>query len=518
MLRKIAAPLIALTCLMPAAAQAKWLKAESRHFIVYSEGDEASIRRQAERLEKLNTLQQAATGMTEEKPGMKVTLFVVRSYYDVQQSMPFAPGGGVAGYYDASARGPYSVVSQESDSGHGFSSQLVLFHELTHHFMFQYFNVAYPVWYVEGFAEFVGASKIDDSNEAILGQQSVGRYYSFKNGWVHIRDILKARSYDDISDDLGALYAEGWLLSHYLQLGGKRDGQLAKYLTDINAGKSYEDAANDAFGDLNKLNSELISYSRRSRIPATGIVFKPLSLGDITVSTVPDDQQPMVMDDLRLYAGIAKSDIKAFAARVRADAAKGGESPLTLRLRAEADRLAGDNEDYVAAVARWNMIAPNDPQAMMHQALVQMDSLRAATSTDAKAWTAARRNLAAAAKKAPNDIIILKAYFDSFGMQGIKPTADAHNALYAVLDVVPSATEVRYQLAADFEARGDVKDAIATIRIAAFTEKDNLTPKEKAKRAKDEEKYRLAGTVKHETPRDMFNRLTKLQADSAKAN
>ena len=28
----------------PCAAQATWLKAESAHFIVYSEGDEASVR------------------------------------------------------------------------------------------------------------------------------------------------------------------------------------------------------------------------------------------------------------------------------------------------------------------------------------------------------------------------------------------------------------------------------------------------------------------------------------------
>ena len=31
--------------------------------------------------------------------------------------------------------------------------QQVLFHEYTHHFMFQHFSAAYPSWYVEGFAE-----------------------------------------------------------------------------------------------------------------------------------------------------------------------------------------------------------------------------------------------------------------------------------------------------------------------------------------------------------------------------
>ncbi|MDB5704373.1 MAG: hypothetical protein JWN66_1489 [Sphingomonas bacterium] len=515
MIRKMMAPLLALACCLPGAAEATWRKAESTHFIVYSEQDEASIRRAALRLEKLNLLQHVVTGMEKDKPALKVKVFVLRGFYDVQQTMPF-PKDGVAGYYDANVRGPYSVISRESDNNHDFSSQLVLYHELTHHFMFQYYNVAYPPWYVEGFAEFIGASKLDDSNEAILGQQSLNRYYTFKyQSWTPVREILAARSYEDMGQDLGALYAEGWLLTHYLELGGKRDGQLAKYLADINAGKSFEDAARDAFGDINKLNSELIAYSRKSALPATGITFKPQSIPPVTVEELPADRAAMVMDDLRLFAGVPMRDAREFAAKVRADAAKGGETAWTLRLRAEADRIANDHDDYVATVARWNQIAPDDPEAMMHKSLVAMDALAAAKSTDAAAWTAARRTMVAAARKAPDDAIILKAYFNSFGMQGIPPTADAHNALYKALDLVPADVEVRYQLAASFEAHGDIKDAIAVIRLAAFTEKDNLTPKEKAERDRDEQRYRLAGSFKHETPRDMLNRLLKKQAEQA---
>jgi hypothetical protein len=412
-----------------------------------------------------------------------------------------------------------AVISHDSDSGHGFSAQLVLFHELTHHFMFQYYNVAYPTWYVEGFAEFIGASKVDDSDSVIVGQQSVNRYYTFHySTWVPVREILAARSYDDMKYDLGSLYAEGWLLTHYLQLGGKRDGQLAKYLTDINAGKSYEQAATDAFGDLNKLNAELHGYSLKSQLPATGITFKPTSIQPIKVEEVPAGQAVMMIDDIHLFAGIRQNDARNFAARVRTDAARAGESAFTLRLRAEADRLADDRADYAAAVARWSVLAPDDPQAMLHQALIQMDALRDAKSTDAAAWTKARHLIVAASRKAPDDAVILKAYFDSFGMQGITSTPDAHNALFKALDLVPADGEVRYQLAADFEAHGDIKDAIAVIRLSALTEKDNLTAKERAKRDKDEAHYRLAGIPKHENPRDMLDRLLKKQAESAKSS
>jgi hypothetical protein len=518
MVRKWIAPAIAVALMVPAAVQAKWLKAESQHYIVYSEDSEQNIRHQAERLEKLNLLQHAITGLEADKPSVKVKVFVVGTYGDVQATMPF-PSGGVAGYYDANVRGPYSVISRESDSGHGFSAQLVLFHELTHHFMFQNYNVAYPIWYVEGFAEFIGASKVDDSNSVIVGQQSVNRYYTFHySSWVPVREILTARSYDDMKDDLGSLYAEGWLLTHYLQLGGKRDGQLAKYLTDINAGKSYEQAAKDAFGDLNKLDAELHGYSLRSQLPATGITFKPTSIQPIKVEEVPAGQAAMMIDDVHLFAGIPQNDAKSFAARVRTDAARAGESAFTLRLRAEADRLADDHADYAATVTRWSAVAPDDPQAMLHQALLQMDALRDAKSTDAAAWTKARRMIVTASRKAPADAVILKAYFDSFKMQGIASSADAHNALFRALDLVPADGEVRYQLASDFEAHGDIKDAIAVIRLSAFTEKDNLTAKERAKRDKDEAHYRLAGIPKHETARDMLDRLLKAQESAGTAS
>ncbi len=224
MICKVVAPLLAGAMCPPGAAHAKWYKAESEHFIVYSEDSEANVRHQAERLEKLNLLQHAVTGLEKDKPSLKVKLFVLPGYDDVYRSMPF-PQPGVAGYYEANMRGPFSVISRANDSAHGFSSQLVLFHELTHHFMFQYYNVAYPPWYQEGFAEFVGASKVDDTDEVIVGQKSEGRYYTFVSGqWLNVREILKARSYDDMGDDLGWLYAEGWLLTHYLTLGGSATG------------------------------------------------------------------------------------------------------------------------------------------------------------------------------------------------------------------------------------------------------------------------------------------------------
>src|SRR3546814_5637275 len=72
------------------------------------------------------------------------------------------------------------------------------------------------------------------------------------------------------------LYASGWLLSHYLLLGGKRDGQLVKYIALINKCDTWEQAAKAAFGDLGKLDQDLEAY-RRTR--------------GLKVFTIPADKQ-----------------------------------------------------------------------------------------------------------------------------------------------------------------------------------------------------------------------------------
>ena len=48
--RRLAAAALALL-FAPAAAHATWMRAESRHYIVYGEGDAAAVRDKAERLE-----------------------------------------------------------------------------------------------------------------------------------------------------------------------------------------------------------------------------------------------------------------------------------------------------------------------------------------------------------------------------------------------------------------------------------------------------------------------------------
>lgn len=495
----------------PCAAQATWLKAESAHFIVYSEGDESSVRGAAVRLEKLDTLQRLITGVTRPASPIKGHVYLLKTSADVGETAP--GGGGQAGYYNATVRGPFAVMTRENDVSIGFPAQLVLFHELTHHFMFQYSPATYPTWYQEGFADFIGATTIDDSNVVTIGKPVLNRYYALRSegsdDWIPARKLLTAHNYGDVGGGLYRLYAEGWLLTHYLFLGNKRPGQLTRYIGEINAGKSYADAAKDAFGDLDQLNHELRAYARANQLPIGTMTLKQVDPGSVSVTAVSPAQSALMTVDIRLGAGVMASDAGRFAGHVRRLAARFPTDPFALRLRAEADRLAGDSQDEALAVAAWGAAAPDDPLLLMHRGQIAIDALVAAKSTDAAAWHQPQEMILTAHKAAPQNPEILKAYYDAFIAQGVMPPIGAHNALDIALELVPQDDEVRYELAADYEKRGMIADAIVTIRPSAFASEDDSdkSPRQRAHMKIIEARYRLAGVTEHETPREMLARL-----------
>ena len=371
---------------------------------------------------------------------------------------------------------------------------------------------AYPVWYSEGVADFVGTATID-GNVVTLGSPVDNRYFSLRGrrgeDWIAIEKLLTAHDYASVGDRLDLLYAEGWLLTHYLTLGGTRQGQLAAYLTAINAGQSYKQAAK-VFGDLGQLNHELKIYSERSKLPIKVITFKSIDPGSITVSPVSPAQTALMTADIRIDAGVPAADADRFAAGVRKIAANYPDDPWALRIKVEADWLTGERDDRAAALARWAVLAPHDPVMLHQRALLAMDALVADKLMAPARWDAVRSDLLAALRLAPNDPAILKSYYDSYAMQGIEPTPGAQNGLFRALDLVPQDAEVRYALAAGFERRGLFKDALVVIAPAAYEVDEGKTgARDDDEAAKARARFRRARQPLHETARTMLTRLEK---------
>lgn len=515
MIRKL---LLLLACLLAAApAEAEWLRATSRNFTVYSAGSERQLREFTEKLERLHFVMRTVHRVTRPPSPVRLNIYLMRNIDAVRRTFPYEVGG-VNGYYSNDARGPIIVGTRSTGGANyrGLDPEAVLLHEYAHHFMFSYFPATYPTWYVEGFAEFWGSTRILPGNVVEVGHVAEHRFESVRHGrWLPISRILGARSYADIQGDSDLIYAEGWLLLRYLFDNRARAGQLERYLNLINSGTAYEEAMNQAFGPgAEALNSELRGYASSSRYSVVRLPFRPIDLGPIAVRPLSGPEEALIGHEIQLGRGLIQRQTAQFAAEVRRIAARYPNDPHALGILAEAEKFAGNHAASAAAADRLLQIQPDNARALMHSGLARTAALRASRSTDGAAWAAARQPLARAMRLAPRDPLVLEAYYDSFTAQGALPPPDAQNALFEAVTLAPGDDYLRWKLARDYEQRRMIDDAIAIIRPAALAQRHrgDETDAQRRRREEQEERRRAAGRPRHETPREMLQRLEGLRA------
>jgi len=151
----------------------------------------------------------------------------------------------------------------------------------------------------------------------------------------------------------------------------------------------------------------------------------------------------------------------------------------------------------------------------MLKGLIELDALK--NGGPAQAFAAARKPIEQAMKLAPNDPLVHEAFYTSYAAMGSLPPEDAQAALYRAMELAPSDGRLRYLVASDFEKRGLIPEAIATIRPDAYTVPDRRdeSERERAKREREEDRNRRAGTARTETARQMLERLEKKQREEA---
>lgn len=510
--------------LLPATAHAEWGRAESTNFIAYSEGTADDLKKRVADLEKFGLVLQGLTGARRPKDvPVKITVYFVRSTNEVAESLPY-PAYGVAGYYNTTMRGPFTVMpridSRPSAGARyrmaGLDAKTVLQHELTHHFMFQYFPGAYPHWYTEGFADYAGAIEIDDKNVVTVGAFLDNRGHILRTlSWVHLRELMNPTPGKSSFPSI-AFYSQGWITVHYLNNSPEGKKMLADYLRRINAGDSFGDALK-AFGDMNAFDREVRAYSRRSKIDAVATQYVSLDPGPIATRTLDPVEDALVTTQMSLSSGVAAAQAQAFARRVRTITRDHPDHAYAQRMLMEAERLAGNRAEAIAAADRWLVKHPNDPWANFMKGDLETIALQEAKSTDDAAWSAARARINLAMKAMPNEPRFARAFYESYSRRGVLPPAIAQNALSRALDLIPRERSLRHMVAADYEARDMIEDAIATIAPDAYGIADE-SEKDKRRRERAQEQYRTAEEEDDkETPREMLVRLLAKQQAAASA-
>jgi tetratricopeptide (TPR) repeat protein len=443
--------LVLLTGTIP--ARADWHEASSDHFLVIADQNEKDVREFAERLERFHGALLYVLGRedTLPSPSNRVTIYVVRNANQVRK-LAGDKSGYLQGFYNARAGGSVAFTPRVESEGRDITqSEQVLLHEYTHHVMHSVSEWATPRWLSEGFAEFFSTARFEKDGGVGLGLPAMhraGELFYAKN--VPIEALLDSETYQKRKTKAyDEFYGRSWLLYHYLQLSGKRTGQLGAYRNALANGATELQAANTAFGDLKTLDKELGSYLNQSKMSYLKIPPDTLKTGAIVVRQMREAEgaiMPIVLESKR---GVDSEMAKALLPRAQAIAAKHPDDPAVLAALAEAEHDAGNLTAALAAADKAIAASPTLVNAHV-QKIYALARIAEGADDPELAWKAVRKAVTALNKIENDHPIPLIYYYQSLQASGKDISEIASQGLERALVIAPFDQNVRWQVVQQF--------------------------------------------------------------------
>lgn len=469
--RSILAAIAGALVAIASGADAAWYRASSPHFVIYSDQLPDQLRAYATKLERFDQAVRLARGSGDYTPDPvnRLKLFSVRDV-EALQRLYGRTGSGVAGFFIPRAGGSVAFVPIELPqyTKMDISAEAVFFHEYAHQLMYERIDAAYPLWLVEGFAEFFSTAKVQADGSVRLGEPALHRADMLIGNFtpLPLKTMLAPKP-----GKIGALqfyqtYARGWLLTHYLTFEAKRRGQLDRYVTAIQQGVPPLDAATGAFGDLNKLNSELGSYTRSMNFPAVDIPASRINVGKIDVVALSPGHEAMMPVILRSQRGTDEKAASPIAADARRIAAAFPTDPDVQIALAEAEFDDGKYSAAEAAADRALRARPRFGDAMLYKARAMM--AKATKEKDKTVdWRTIRAQILAANRLDPEDPEPLILYADSLTAAGQGLSESAVEGLIYAHRLAPQDMGLRWRAAgALLSLERDKEARVALVPIA----------------------------------------------------
>jgi tetratricopeptide (TPR) repeat protein len=462
--------LLAVFCAAGTPARAEWHEASSAHFLVYGDVSASKIREYSERLEHYDSALRLITGQVETGASSRnrVSVYLLPGLSDLRKL--YTGGRGtttVGGFYLPSFEGSRAFMPADMSSDN-LSAQAVMFHEYAHHMLLSSATEYYPRWLSEGMAEFFMVSRLNRDGSITVGLPNDDRSYALTAfSRMRASELLASDSKKLSVFDENQLYATGWLMTHYLLLGGERDGQLVQYIARINKGEPWAQAAKEVFGDLGKLDQDLERYRRTRGMKVFTIPADKLSTGKIEISELAPGAAAIMPYRIRSARGVDEKMAKDLVAEARPVAAAYPNDAFVQRAIAEIEFDAKNNAEAEAAADRALALDPKMVAAMVYKGRVL--ARRAAESKQAKDWAAARSWFIKANHADPDFALPLVLYYDSFTRAGEAPSKGAVTAIMRAIQLVPQAPEVRIRVGRQLVVEKDLTLAQKVLAPVLFS-------------------------------------------------
>ncbi len=405
--------------------QSEWFKAESEHFVVYSDTSRYNAFQLLNNMERLDFMLRAYT-----KPYLrprprepKLTLYFHRRNAALDRHADGKPLDAV-GLYNSCSEGVLAAgILMDPIVELGNASLLkgatndtlnYLFEGYARHFLYRHTTIRTPRSFIDGFALYFATVRFSDDQMAIgRSPVNIGRYLNFLEegspAKLSYTDLLNDKDDDkDSSTTAGAadlkleVAARSWLLTHFMLSTEDKRTRLARYLDLANRDVPATAAFETAFGiKLKQLSNELWRYRRTSLIESQ-VEVPALPAARIAYTDLPNSVTDYVMIDATLKACPSRATGEALLRDMTSRPDGTPQHPLARLALGRAQIDWGNPEDAIADLGALAGGAKGNNEARY---LLGMAHLRLANrqqgAAKADSLAAARRNLADAVNADP---------------------------------------------------------------------------------------------------------------------
>lgn len=466
-MRKLLRLLVAVSVSAAATqAQANWYEAKSNHFVIWADESPNQLKLYAQNLERFDSAARQLMGLSDPPltDAGRVNIFVLPSLGAVSK---LAGASWVGGLYVSRADGSFAFVPDLNILSSDYS-RVIFFHEYTHHLQLQNADYPVPEWVAEGFADFMSTAEVNSDGSMTFGKQAPGREWSPMQQSMLPLNQLVGESYGKLNDRMiDYLYARGWLLTNYLLGEPKRRNEISTYVNAIAKGAKPIDAAQSAFGDLNKLERDLENYANSNSLHGFKVGADIIRIGPVALRPLTPGEVAIM--DVRVHS--KRSVDENTAPIVAAEAAKVAQQfPNDAFVQSCVAEAEFDAKDYAAAEAAADKALaanPNDIHALIYKGRIEM-ALAAAKPGKAADWDGIRDWFLKANKLDTENAEPLELYYESYGAAHQPPTPNAVDALVYAMTLAPQDEQVRMNATMALLAEGKAADARKAFALIGY--------------------------------------------------
>jgi tetratricopeptide (TPR) repeat protein len=252
-----------------AAAQSP-VEVSSPHFTVVTEAGEKEARHILDNFERMRWMFQTIFPKANADPAAPIVVIATKNRKAFQTLEPqeyLAKGQlDLAGYFLTTSEKNYVLLRLDASSEHPYAT---VYHEYTH-LQFRSDDDWMPLWLNEGIAEFFQNTDFRDK-QVLLGEPSSDDIlYLRQNSLIPLPTLFRVdhnSPYYHEENKGSVFYAESWALTHYLQITDRQKNThcFPDYMMRMSHGEDPVTAAQEAFGDLKALQSQLAFYIHQER-------------------------------------------------------------------------------------------------------------------------------------------------------------------------------------------------------------------------------------------------------------